>query len=124
MSHREALDALWAGWEQGLFTRGEVVNKTVDLLTRDNIVEVIASLPPEWHQTMVDELVDAAKIQDTAQLIFLRGGIARWETESDPLKREAMKREYEQALEAERQRYISETLPAIKWWVKHHGPKR
>jgi hypothetical protein len=104
-----------ADWDEGRLARGDVLSRLIDLLTATNIDEVVAVVPDEWRQSLVDRLHDISEAE--GELITVFGGIHSWELERDPVRRAEMQAEIERDRTAERAQFEAVILPTIRAWA-------
>jgi len=103
---------------RGEIGNGEVLSRIVAGLNRANIVEVVDALPEDWKAVLLVEFRQRVGGNSRDDLIDIVGGISTWEVEPDPSRKEAMRREDQRQRVVERERYWTETLPAIRWWLE------
>ncbi|WP_437681450.1 hypothetical protein [Sorangium sp. So ce131] len=108
-----------ASWDDGLLARGEVVSRLIDLLTPANVAEVVAATPDEWRTELVDHLRAISEAEGPR--VWICGGIYRYESEPDPVRRAEMKAEGERCRAAKEAHFDNVIRPAIRAWLRQQG---
>lgn len=105
-------------YDRGEIGNGEALFRIVAGLNRANIVEVVGALPAHWKEVLLVEFSERARVTSRDDLIDIVGGISAWEMEPDPSRQDEMRRQSQHERSLERERYWTETLPAIRWWLQ------
>ena len=111
--------AVIAEWNDGALANGEVTTRIIDLLTAANVAEVVAATPDEWRAELVRQLRD---LGSDGELIFIFGGVYRYELESDPVRRAEMQAEVERERAAENAHFEQVIRPAVRAWLRGQPP--
>lgn len=110
-----------ARWDRGELSHGDVLFEMVEGLTRENIAEVVGSLPPDWRAQLIEDFRERATTESREQLVVLNAGSFEWEKEPNPRERERMRAEYDRERAQALARYWEIVLPAIRWWLEVYG---
>lgn len=118
MAIEDRVAALVADYESGLYTRGEISNSMLALVTATNIEEVVQAVPDEWREELVRLL---RRVSGYGQLISVDGSIYRYETEPDPARRAEMIADLQRERALADEHFESVVRPAIREWVRTQG---
>lgn len=118
MDAQKAVAAILEAYDSGELSHGDVVERLLAQLDRDNIAYVLRIVPAEWRQPLVEDMRHLAKTLSREELSTIEAGIFEWESASDAGCREAMRAAHEETLALKRERLWSITLPAVRWWLQ------
>jgi hypothetical protein len=109
------------GWDTGMYTQIETVERLVELATAEEVDALVAALPEHWRDSLVARFYELAHVTPATELFDVVGAVYRWGHEPDPERRAEMIRDHERAVAARRAHLHAVIIPAVRIWLRTHS---